>query len=132
MSYHTNSFSIKEKTYKYYDLKSLDSEKVDRLPFTHKILLENALRHAENDHEGPKDVETILNWNPKSDQSTEISFTPSRVILQDFTGVPAVVDLATMRDAVVSMQGDPKDINPLSPAELVIDHSVQVLSLIHI
>ncbi len=126
MSDHTNSFSIKEKTYKYYDLKSLDSEKVDRLPFTHKILLENALRHTENDHEGPKDVETILNWNPKSDQSTEISFTPSRVILQDFTGVPAVVDLATMRDAVVSMQGDPKDINPLSPAELVIDHSVQV------
>jgi len=126
MSDHTNSFSIKEKTYKYYDLKSLESEKVDRLPFTHKILLENALRHAENDHEGPKDVETILNWNPKSDQSTEISFTPSRVILQDFTGVPAVVDLATMRDAVVSMQGDPKDINPLSPAELVIDHSVQV------
>ena len=126
MSDHTNSFSIKEKTYKYYDLKSLDSEKVDRLPFTHKILLENALRHAENDHEGPKDVETILNWNPKSDQSTEIPFTPSRVILQDFTGVPAVVDLATMRDAVVSMQGDPKDINPLSPAELVIDHSVQV------
>ena len=126
MSDHTNSFSIKEKTYKYYDLKSLDSEKVDRLPFTHKILLENALRHAESDHEGPKDVETILNWNPKSDQSTEISFTPSRVILQDFTGVPAVVDLATMRDAVVSMQGDPKDINPLSPAELVIDHSVQV------
>ena len=99
---------------------------MDQLPFTHKILLENALRHAENDHEGPKDVETILNWNPKSDQSTEISFTPSRVILQDFTGVPAVVDLATMRDAVVSMQGDPKDINPLSPAELVIDHSVQV------
>ena len=71
MSGHTNSFSIKEKTYKYYDLKSLDSEKVDQLPFTHKILLENALRHAENDHEGPKDVETILNWNPKSDQSTE-------------------------------------------------------------
>ncbi len=126
MSDSTNSFSIKEKTYKYYDLKSLDSEKVDLLPFTHKILLENALRHAGNDHEGPKDVETILNWNPKSDQSTEISFTPSRVILQDFTGVPAVVDLATMRDAVVSMQGDPKDINPLSPAELVIDHSVQV------
>jgi len=126
MSNHTNSFSIKEKTYKYYDLKSLDIEKVDRLPFTHKILLENALRHADNDHEGPKDVETILNWDPKSNQSTEISFTPSRVILQDFTGVPAVVDLATMRDAVVSMQGDPKDINPLSPAELVIDHSVQV------
>ena len=126
MSNHTSSFTIKEKTFKYYDLKSLDGDKVDRLPFTHKILLENALRHSENDTEGPKDVETILNWNPKSDHSTEISFTPSRVILQDFTGVPAVVDLAAMRDAVVSMKGNPKDINPLSPAELVIDHSVQV------
>jgi aconitate hydratase len=123
---HTESFSINNKTYKYFDLKSLDNEKLARLPFTHKILLENALRHAENDNEGPKDVETILNWDPKSDQSTEISFTPSRVILQDFTGVPAVVDLAAMRDAVVSMQGSPSDINPLSPAELVIDHSVQV------
>ena len=126
MSDHTNSFSIDEKTYKYFDLKSLDTDKVDRLPFTHKILLENALRYSEDDNEGPKDVETILNWDSKSDRSTEISFTPSRVILQDFTGVPAVVDLATMRDAVVSMQGNPNDINPLSPAELVIDHSVQV------
>jgi len=126
MSDHTNSFSIDEKTYKYFDLKTLDTDKVDRLPFTHKILLENALRYSEDDNEGPKDVETILNWDSKSDRSTEISFTPSRVILQDFTGVPAVVDLATMRDAVVSMQGNPNDINPLSPAELVIDHSVQV------
>ncbi len=126
MSDHTNSFSIDEKTYKYFDLKTLDTDKVDRLPFTHKILLENALRYSEEDNEGPKDVETILNWDSKSDRSTEISFTPSRVILQDFTGVPAVVDLATMRDAVVSMQGNPNDINPLSPAELVIDHSVQV------
>ena len=126
MSDHTNSFSIDEKTYKYFDLKTLDADKVDRLPFTHKILLENALRYSEDDNEGPKDVETILNWDSKSDRSTEISFTPSRVILQDFTGVPAVVDLATMRDAVVSMQGNPNDINPLSPAELVIDHSVQV------
>ncbi len=89
MSNHTNSFTIKEKTFKYYDLKSLDGDKLERLPFTHKILLENALRHSEDDNEGPKDVETILNWNPKSDRSTEISFTPSRVILQDFTGVPA-------------------------------------------
>ena len=126
MSDHTNSFSIDEKTYKYFDLKTLDTDKVDRLPFTHKILLENALRYSEDDNEGPKDVETILNWDSKSDRSTEISFTPSRVILQDFTGVPAVVDLATMRDAVVSMEGNPNDINPLSPAELVIDHSVQV------
>ena len=126
MSKHIQSLTVGSKEYQYLDLKSLDTNNLDQIPFSHKILLENALRHAENDHEGPKDVETILNWNPKSDQSTEISFTPSRVILQDFTGVPAVVDLATMRDAVVSMQGDPKDINPLSPAELVIDHSVQV------
>ena len=71
MSDHTNSFSIDKKTYKYFDLKSLDTHKVDRLPFTHKILLENALRHSEDDNEGPKDVETILNWDSKSDRSTE-------------------------------------------------------------
>ena len=63
MSDHTNSFSIDEKTYKYFDLKTLDTDKVDRLPFTHKILLENALRYSEDDNEGPKDVETILNWD---------------------------------------------------------------------
>ena len=110
--------------YNYFDLKALDASKIDRMPYSHKILLENALRHAEtNDN---NDIETILNWDPKSTSSDEISFTPSRVILQDFTGVPAVVDLAAMRDAVDQMGGDANMINPLSPAELVIDHSVQV------
>jgi len=110
--------------YNYFDLKALDASKVNRMPYSHKILLENALRHAElNDN---NDVETILNWDPNSNSSDEISFTPSRVILQDFTGVPAVVDLAAMRNAVDQMGGNASMINPLSPAELVIDHSVQV------
>ena len=110
--------------YNYYDLKALDATKINRMPYSHKILLENALRHAEsNDND---DIETILNWDPKSTSSDEISFTPSRVILQDFTGVPAVVDLAAMRNAVDQMGGNANLINPLSPAELVIDHSVQV------
>ncbi|MDC0185594.1 aconitate hydratase AcnA [Gammaproteobacteria bacterium] len=110
--------------YNYYNLKALDATKINRMPYSHKILLENALRHAEsNDND---DIETILNWDPKSTSSDEISFTPSRVILQDFTGVPAVVDLAAMRNAVDQMGGNANLINPLSPAELVIDHSVQV------
>ena len=110
--------------YNYFDLKALDATKINRMPYSHKILLENALRHAEsNDND---DIETILNWDPKSTSSDEISFTPSRVILQDFTGVPAVVDLAAMRNAVDQMGGNANLINPLSPAELVIDHSVQV------
>ena len=110
--------------YKYFDLKALDASKINRMPYSHKILLENALRHAESNENN--DVQTILNWDPKSNSSDEISFTPSRVILQDFTGVPAVVDLAAMRNAVDQMGGKASMINPLSPAELVIDHSVQV------
>ena len=110
--------------YKYFDLKALDASKINRMPYSHKILLENALRHAESNENN--DVQTILNWDPKSNSSDEISFTPSRVILQDFTGVPAVVDLAAMRNAVDQMGGNASMINPLSPAELVIDHSVQV------
>ena len=110
--------------YIYFDLKALDATKINRMPYSHKILLENALRHAESNDNN--DIETILNWDPKSTSSDEISFTPSRVILQDFTGVPAVVDLAAMRNAVDQMGGNANLINPLSPAELVIDHSVQV------
>ena len=115
---------INELEYKYFDLKALDASKINRMPYSHKILLENALRHAESNENN--DVQTILNWDPKSNSSDEISFTPSRVILQDFTGVPAVVDLAAMRNAVDQMGGNASMINPLSPAELVIDHSVQV------
>ena len=99
---------------------------VDRLPYSLKILMENLLRHEDGRDVTRDDILALANWDPKAKPSTEISFTPSRVILQDFTGVPAVVDLAAMRDAVVKLGGSADAINPLSPAELVIDHSVQV------
>ena len=98
----------------------------NRLPYSLKILLENLLRHEDGRDVTREDILALANWDPKAAPSTEISFTPGRVILQDFTGVPAVVDLAAMRDAVVKLGGSAKSINPLSPAELVIDHSVQV------
>ena len=126
MSKHIQSLTVGSKEYQYLDLKSLDIENLDKIPFSHKILLENALRHSLEDETREKDIDSILNWDAKAGKAIEISFTPSRVILQDFTGVPAVVDLAAMRDAVASMSGDATQINPLSPAELVIDHSVQV------
>jgi aconitate hydratase len=99
---------------------------VDRLPYSLKILLENLLRHEDGRDVTREDILALANWDPQAAPNTEISFTPGRVILQDFTGVPAVVDLAAMRDAVVSLGGSADSINPLSPAELVIDHSVQV------
>ncbi len=111
-----------------YQIYRLDavSDSVRDLPYTLKILLENLLRHEDGENVTPDDIEALANWDPAADPSQEIAFTPARVILQDFTGVPAVVDLAAMRDAVVTLGGDPSVINPLSPAELVIDHSVQV------
>ncbi|MDJ0907919.1 MAG: aconitate hydratase AcnA [Woeseiaceae bacterium] len=99
---------------------------VNRLPYSLKILLENLLRHEDGRDVTRDDILALASWDPKADPDTEISFTPSRVILQDFTGVPAVVDLAAMRDAVVALGGSADKINPLSPAELVIDHSVQI------
>jgi len=121
-----DSFEADGKKYNYYDLKSVGKSQLEKIPFSHKILLENALRNSTKNNSNADDVDAILNWNPKSGALEEISFNPSRVILQDFTGVPAVVDLAAMRDAVSDLGGDPNKINPLSPAELVIDHSVQV------
>ena len=97
-----------------------------RLPFSLKILLENLLRHEDGAAVTAGDVEALAGWDPAAEPATEIAFTPSRVLLQDFTGVPAVVDLAAMRDAMRTLGGDPAKINPLSPVELVIDHSVQV------
>src|SRR6266852_4264845 len=97
-----------------------------RLPFSLKILLENLLRTENGLSVQPRDIEALANWDPRARPCTEIAFRPSRVLLQDFTGVPAVVDLAAMRDAMQRMGGDPKKINPLQPVELVIDHSVQV------
>ena len=96
------------------------------LPFSLKILLENLLRHEDGGAVTASDIEALAGWNAGAEPSTEIAFTPSRVLLQDFTGVPAVVDLAAMRDAMRTLGGDPAKINPLSPVELVIDHSLQV------
>src|SRR5205085_7338625 len=94
---------------------------VARLPYTLRVLLENVLRNG-----GDEDVHAVATWDANAEPSQEISFAPSRVLLQDLTGVPAVVDLAAMRDAIAGLGGDPSKINPLIPAELVIDHSVQV------
>jgi aconitate hydratase len=99
---------------------------ITRLPFSLKILLENLLRHEAGLADAQRDVEALARWEPKALPSREINFAPARVLLQDFTGVPAVVDLAAMRDAMQRMGGDPARINPLQPVELVIDHSVQV------
>jgi aconitate hydratase len=108
--------------YEIFRLDALQSRyDVARLPYTLKILLENALRVG-----GDEDVEAVARWNAKADPANEIQFTPARVLLQDFTGVPAIVDLAAMRDAMRDLGGDPARINPKLPAELVIDHSVQV------
>src|SRR5947199_10675705 len=99
---------------------------VARLPFSLKILLENLLRTEGNGAVDADDIEALATWDAKADPSKEIAFTPARVLMQDFTGVPAVVDLAAMRDAMADLGGNAKKINPLVPAELVIDHSVQV------
>jgi aconitate hydratase A / 2-methylisocitrate dehydratase len=99
---------------------------VEALPYSMRILLENVLRTMDGRVVRAEDVEAVARWDPKATPSREIAFSPSRVLLQDFTGVPAVVDLAAMRDAMAELGGDPKQINPLQPAELVIDHSVQV------
>jgi aconitate hydratase len=99
---------------------------LDRAPITLKILLENVLRHAGGGIVQPADVETLASWRPGVAAEAEVPFMPARVLLQDFTGVPAVVDLAVMRDAMADLGGDPAKVNPLVPADLVIDHSVQV------
>src|SRR6201994_2114169 len=114
-------------SYEIFRLDALQSKfDVARLPFSLKILLENLLRNEDGESIRAQDIEALATWDAKADPSKEIAFTPARVVMQDFTGVPAVVDLAAMRDAMTAMGGDPKKINPLVPAELVIDHSVQV------
>lgn len=114
-------------TFKYYSFDRL-SEHYDlsRLPFAAKVLLENLLRHEESEFVKPEDIQTLARWDLDNWTETEIAFVPSRVILQDFTGVPSVVDLAAMRDAIETLGGDADAINPLNPVELVIDHSVMV------
>jgi aconitate hydratase len=120
---------VGESSYRYYDLTALGIPDLDRLPYTVKVLIENAARHAAagSGLVSPDDLATLVAWTPDTDPgTTELPFLPARVILQDFTGVPCVVDLAAMRDAIAEMGGDPARVNPLVPADLVIDHSVQV------
>ena len=115
------------RSYEIYRLDALQSKyDVARLPFSLKVLLENLLRNEDGVGVRKEDVEAIATWDHTAEPSKEIAFTPARVVMQDFTGVPAVVDLAAMRDAMADLGGDPSKINPLVPAELVIDHSVQV------
>src|ERR1700678_4229378 len=128
----TDSFKAKttldvgKQKYEICSLAALKSHGVDRLPFSLKILLENLLRFEDGVNVKRSDIEALLAWDPKAAPHHEIAFTPARVIMQDFTGVPCIVDLAAMREAIVKLGGDPQRVNPLAPAELVIDHSVQV------
>uniref|UniRef100_A0A4W6F9F2 Cytoplasmic aconitate hydratase n=1 Tax=Lates calcarifer TaxID=8187 RepID=A0A4W6F9F2_LATCA len=109
-----------------YNLSKLGDSRYDRLPFSIRVLLESAVRNCDEFLVKRSDVESILNWKETQSQTVEVPFRPARVILQDFTGVPAVVDFAAMRDAVMKLGGDPEKINPVCPADLVIDHSIQV------
>ncbi len=129
-----NSFSSKavltsgNRSYTFYRLPALTDRgfNLSRLPFSLKILLENLLRREDAKNVTAADIEFLANWDAKAEPSREIAYMPARVLMQDFTGVPAVVDLAAMRDAIKTLGGDPERVNPLAPAELVIDHSVQV------
>ena len=96
----------------------------ETLPFSLKVLLENLLRTEDGANVTAEQIRALGSWSPDAEPDTEIQFTPARVVMQDFTGVPCIVDLATMREAVAALGGDPHKINPLAPAELVIDHSV--------
>uniref|UniRef100_A0A2P2MJ64 Aconitate hydratase n=1 Tax=Rhizophora mucronata TaxID=61149 RepID=A0A2P2MJ64_RHIMU len=111
---------------KFYSLPALNDPRIDKLPYSIRILLESAIRNCDNFQVTKEDVEKIIDWENTSPKQVEIPFKPARVLLQDFTGVPAVVDLASMRDAMSSLGSDPGKINPLVPVDLVIDHSVQV------
>ncbi|MFI5457137.1 MAG: aconitate hydratase [Isosphaerales bacterium] len=123
-----STFQLDDQTFQYYRLDALRDFGLDvsRLPFCLKVLLENLVRHEDGVTVTADDIKALAGWDPKATPNREIAFRPSRVLLQDFTGVPAIVDLAAMRDAMKRLGGDPKKINPLQPVELVIDHSVQV------
>src|SRR5215213_8020216 len=123
------TLSSKAGDFKYFRLarlKEMGLGRLDKLPFSIKVLLESCLRNADNFEVTEEDVRDLAAWNPEKPKATELPFKPARVILQDFTGVPAVVDLAAMRSAMKRAGGDPRRINPLVPVDLVIDHSVQV------
>ena len=122
------SIDLKEGPTSFYRLSRLEETglgDLGRLPFSIRILLENALRHAGSRYVSEEHVQAVADWSP-TNAGADVPFMPTRVVLQDFTGVPAVVDLAAMRDRLKAMDGDPNRINPVVPADLVIDHSVQV------
>ena len=124
----TNSFNahgeltVGDNSYEVYRLSAVPG--VERLPFSLKVLAENLLRTEDGANITADHIRALGGWDENAEPDTEIQFTPARVIMQDFTGVPCIVDLATMREAVADLGGEPSRINPLSPAELVIDHSV--------
>lgn len=120
--------TVAGETYHYFSLPELEKANIEqnKLPYSLKILLENLLRHEDNDTVTHEDIQAIGDWLKTKKSSREIAYRPARVLMQDFTGVPAVVDLGAMRDAIKDMGGDPEKINPLSPVDLVIDHSIQV------
>jgi aconitate hydratase len=122
------SLTSGSQTLSYYSLRALESEfpTVSRLPFSLKILLENLLRREDDAFVHANDIRALASWDRAHPAQKEISFMPARVLLQDFTGVPCVVDLAAMRDGIIALGGDPRKVNPLQPVELVIDHSFQV------
>ncbi len=121
-----STLNVNGEELEYFSLASQGLGNLDHLPYSLKILLENLLRHEDGEAVTAEDIQSMINWEPSRAPCQEIAFTPARVLLQDFTGVPAVVDLAVMRDAMAQMGGDPSRINPQVPSELVIDHSVQV------
>src|SRR3954466_14409776 len=129
-SFHTRSeLRVDGQPVQFYSLPALGRAGftgVSRLPYSMKILLENLLRREENAFVKADDIRALAQWQATANVEKEISFMPARVLLQDFTGVPCVVDLAAMRDAIISLGGNPDRVNPLQPVELVIDHSVQV------
>src|SRR6266481_1052496 len=122
------TLTVGNKEYELYRIDAVDKQGIStqHLPFSLRILLENLLRTEDGRNVKAEDIRALASWDGKTKSEKEIAFTPSRVLMQDFTGVPAVVDLAAMRDAMTKLGGDPALINPLQPAELVIDHSVQV------
>src|ERR671939_1825783 len=123
------TLKVGSKTYVYYSLPAAEKaglKGISRLPFSMKVLLENLLRHEDGRSVKKDDIQAIAGWLKKRSSDHEVAFRPARVLMQDFTGVPAVVDLAAMRDAMRHLGGDPNKINPLVPVDLVIDHSVIV------
>ena len=119
-----STLTVGDKDYEIYRLDQVKGS--EKLPFSLKVLLENLLRTEDGANITSEHIEALGSWDPSAEPDTEIQFTPARVVMQDFTGVPCIVDLATMREKVVELGGSPDQVNPLAPAELVIDHSVQI------